>query len=242
MVHQGLKGLPPRESASVELAKHLMDYLLSGEIKPGARIPSERQLMELLGTGRSSIREALKSLTLLGLIEPRQGDGTFLVGSISDLLPQVLEWGLLLGERNLHDLIETRYFLEVHLAGLAASHRTDVQLQELESIFEQMRAAKDDLESYIECDIRFHLAISQASGNSVMANLLVSVRSLLQVWTKKVILGYGRTDFSLSVHEPIVVAIRDGDVAAAKRAMTDHMESAKRHLTEVLDASGPLEP
>ena len=79
----------------MEIARRLLDYFLSGEVEPGERIPSERRLAESLGVGRSLVREALKSLHLLGLLEVRQGDGTYLKRTDSELLPQVIEWGLL---------------------------------------------------------------------------------------------------------------------------------------------------
>ena len=93
--------LSSRETLTMEVARRLLDYFLSGEVEPGGRIPSERRLAESLGVGRSLVREALKSLHLLGLLEVRQGDGTYLKRTDSELLPQVIEWGLLLGEKRL---------------------------------------------------------------------------------------------------------------------------------------------
>jgi DNA-binding FadR family transcriptional regulator len=81
--------LSSRETLTMEVARRLLDYFLSGEVEPGERIPSERRLAESLGVGRSLVREALKSLHLLGLLEVRQGDGTYLKRTDSELLPQV---------------------------------------------------------------------------------------------------------------------------------------------------------
>lgn len=86
--------LSHREGLPQEIARKLIDYILSGEVAPGTRMPSERQLASDLGVGRSAVREALKSLGLLGLVEVRQGDGTYLRKPDSDLLPRVIEWGL----------------------------------------------------------------------------------------------------------------------------------------------------
>ena len=85
------------EPLPAQVARLLLDYLLAGNVRPGTRLPSERRLAEELGVGRSVVREALKSLGLLGLVEVRQGDGTYLRRIESDLLPRVIEWGLLLG-------------------------------------------------------------------------------------------------------------------------------------------------
>lgn len=224
---------------NVQLARHLVDYLLSGRITIGGRIPSERQLAESLQVGRSAIREALKSLTLLGLLTVRQGDGTYLASASSDLLPEIIEWGVLLGERTTSELIEARSVLEMDLAELAAGRRTEEQLAQLTELIAAMSSAGDDLETYIRADIAFHLAIGEASGNRVLGNVLSSIRSLLEVWTRRVITSAGRTDFSLAVHQPIYDAIRAGRPDAARAAMATHMDNATKHLDEVLSGEGP---
>src|SRR4051794_959939 len=105
--------LDRRKSPAEEVTQQLLSYLLSGEVVPGTRLPSERTLAERLGVGRSAVREAIKSLSLLGLLEVRQGSGAYMTGAASDLLPKVLEWGLMLGEPNMRDIIELREPLEV---------------------------------------------------------------------------------------------------------------------------------
>ena len=110
-----------REPVSNEVAQVLLRHLVSGEYEPGQRLPPERALADSLNVGRSLIREALKALTLLGLIEVRPGDGTYLRRRPSDLLPASFEWGLLLGENQLEDVIEARRELEIVLAGFAAA-------------------------------------------------------------------------------------------------------------------------
>ncbi len=226
-----------REPASVELAHRLLDYLLSGDVTPGTRIPSERALAEALGVGRSSVREALKSLTLLGLLDVRQGDGTYLAATSSSLLPNIVEWGLLLGERRVVELVEARSHIEVILSGFAAQRRTDEQLVMLQGRIDAMidANAREHLEDYIAADVRFHLGIAEASGNQVLGDILGSVRSLLSVWTSRVIHAAGQTTASLKVHTPIFEAIRDQDPEAARTAMELHMANANRHLQETLD-------
>jgi GntR family transcriptional regulator, transcriptional repressor for pyruvate dehydrogenase complex len=233
-----------RESTSGELARKMIDYLLSGMLRAGQRIPSERQLSEALGVGRGAIREAIKSLSLLGLVEQRQGDGTFLSRSSSDLLPQVIEWGLLLGEPRIDDLTEARTHLEIVLAGLAAERRDDASLGRMRKLIREMSAPRVDLEHYIECDIAFHLEIANASGNTVLAGVLHTVKSLLQVWTGRVIRAAGETETSLAMHTPILKAIERKDQEAARRAMAAHMERANRRLraTREAEASAGRKP
>jgi GntR family transcriptional repressor for pyruvate dehydrogenase complex len=218
---------------TVEITRRLLDYLLSGQLRPGQKIPSERQLAEALAVGRGALREAIKSLSLLGLLEQRIGDGTYLSRSSSDLLPQVIEWGLLLGEKRLDDLLEARYHLEVLLSGLAAERRTDEQLARLRELVAQMHAAgSDDLDGYVRADIAFHLQVAACSGNTVLAGVLTNIQSLLQAWASRVIHTAGETHTSLAMHQPILDALENGDPEAARRAMTLHMDRAIRRLRE----------
>lgn len=220
-----------RVDPAAEITRRLLDYLLSGELKPGQKIPSERQLAEALAVGRGALREAVKSLSLLGLLDQRVGDGTYLSRSGSDLLPQVIEWGLLLGEKRLDDLLEARYHLEVLLSGWAAERRTDEQLARLRELVAEMHAAgADDLDAYVRSDIAFHLQVAACSHNTVLANVLTNISSLLQAWASRVIHTAGETRTSLAMHQPILTAIEDQDAEAARRAMTLHMDRAVRRL------------
>ena len=122
-----------REGASIEISRRLLDYLLSGRVQPGERLPAERKLAEMFGVGRSVIREALKSLTLLGLLEVRLGDGTYVKRTDAGVLPQTIDWGLVIGTDHVFDLAEARRGLEVILAGLAAERRDKAVVNDLRS-------------------------------------------------------------------------------------------------------------
>jgi GntR family transcriptional regulator, transcriptional repressor for pyruvate dehydrogenase complex len=226
----------PREPPLTEITRKLLDFLLSGEIAPGDRIPGERQLAEALGVGRSAVREAIKSLSLLGLLDVRQGDGTYLNRSGSNLLPKVIEWGLLLGVPSIVDLLEARAEIEVVAAGFAATRADKDAVTALEARLEEMRNAGDHVDAYMEADIAFHLEIAEASGNEVFANLISSLRALLRVWVSRVLHHAGETKTSLAMHEPIVQAIAAGDAEAARTSMRAHMERADRRLREALAA------
>lgn len=225
--------LPRREAPSAEITRHLLSYLLSGEIAPGQKIPSERQLAEALQVGRGALREGIKSLSLLGLLDVRQGDGTYLTGSASELLPRVIDWGLLLGQRTVADLVEARTEIEISVAGLAAERAEPEAIERLTSHLEAMRAAPD-VDTYVEGDIAFHLEVARASQNEVFANLITSLQSLLGVWAKRVLEHAGETETSLAMHEPVLAAIRAHDPDAARDAMRAHMERANRRLHDAV--------
>jgi GntR family transcriptional repressor for pyruvate dehydrogenase complex len=225
---------PRHEPVSADVTRKLLEWLLSGGVEPGERIASERQLTEALGVGRSAVREAIKTLNALGLLDVRQGSGTYLAASSSGLLPKVIEWGLLLGERSARDLMESRRLLEVDIAGLAAERRDDEAMAALRTAFGKMQTAGGDIPAYVEADVEFHLALANASGNQVLADVLRSIRSLLDVWARRVLEAAGETASSLKMHEPILKAVAKGDPDAARSAMRRHMERAERRLREAL--------
>jgi len=238
----GIEGLGPivivpSEPASNEIARALIDYIRAGHVGPGEKLPSERQLSESLGVGRSTIREALKSLGLLGLIEFRHGGGTYYRGADSELLPRVIEWGLLLGERHTTDLVEARQYLERITSGLAAERRSDADLVAIEKALAAMREA-GTTEQFVDADVAFHLSIADASGNVALANMLKSIAALLRVWIHRVMDAESSFEVSYLEHVPVFEAIRAGDASAASLAMESHMDRASGRLLSTLSASG----
>jgi GntR family transcriptional regulator, transcriptional repressor for pyruvate dehydrogenase complex len=221
------------EPISSEVAQILMSHLLGGEYEPGQRLPSERALATSLGVGRSVIREALKSLTLLGLVQVRPGDGTYLQSRGSDLLPATFEWGLLLADHQIQDIIEARRELEVVLAALAARRRDEVDLVDLRALLALMAEARDT-STFARADVAFHLRIAQAARSSVLQQMLGSTQSMLHAWITRVIDAAEDTGPSLHEHEPILAAIEKKSAAAARAAMRDHLNRAGERLSATL--------
>lgn len=231
------QALARREPANIELTNQLLQYLTSGDISPGQKLPGERALSEALRVGRAALREALKSLSLLGILEQRQGDGTYLSNTQSDLLPKVIEWGLYLRAHEFVELVDARHQLEVLLAGLAAERRSEAALTALRAAVQEMRDARNDLDRYVDADVAFHLEIAAASGNDVLAGVLRNIRALLRVWTHRVIHAAGETETSLAMHEPIFEAIEAKSSAKAQKAMRAHMRRANKRLNATMDAA-----
>jgi GntR family transcriptional repressor for pyruvate dehydrogenase complex len=223
-----------RETTSSEVARRLVAFLLGGSLKPGDRLPSERQLSSRLGVGRSVVREALKSLTLLGLVEVRLGDGTYLKRADSDLLPQVIEWGLLLGAKRTLDLVETRRYLEVVVAGLAAERCEAADAIRLGERLEAMRVATGDPERFVAADIDFHVLLAAMARNESLEQIMSSVHSLLTVWISRVMHQAHSYEPTLAEHAAVFEAVRTGDAEAARAAMERHMLGATQRLRATL--------
>lgn len=221
---------PPERSLDNEIARELLARVLSGRIPPGSRMPSERQLAEEMGVGRTAVREALTSLSLLGVVEVRRGDGRFVIRSDGDLLTRLLEWGLALGEPRVLDMMEMRQHLEIALAGLAAARRTERDLAEIKRALDRMESLRGDVGPFVSADIDFHLALARSAHNGVMSDLLSNVRALLTVWITKVVRGEVGQGPSFAEHVPIYQAVAVGDIESARIAMKAHMESARARL------------
>jgi len=229
-----------RVPISSEVAQILMSHLLHDGYEVGQRIPSERALAESLGVGRSVIREALKSLALLGLVQVRAGDGNYLQSRSSGLLPNTFEWGMLLEDNKLEELIEARRELEVVLAGFAAARRTPEDIADLRALIETMRGAPAD-QRFVEADVAFHLRIARAAGNPVLQQMLESTHSLLHAWISRVIEAAGDTNPSLSEHIPVLEAIEAGDVEGARAAIREHLDRAGARLSATISQDGSRE-
>lgn len=224
-----LTRLERQETISVQVAHELLEYLLSGEIKVGDRLPSERSLADILGVGRSAIRDALKPLTLLGILEVRQGSGTYLKSRESDVLPSIIEWGLLIGDKTMADLVEARKSIEIALATLAADRRNEDSLARLRNDLNCMNSATS-IEAFTEADSQFHLHLADAAGNAVLSGILHSIRSLLRVWISRVVSEADTTSRLCDQHRAILEAVETGKADAAGRAMDVHLESVTRDL------------
>ncbi len=233
-----LSGIAPirREPLATEIARRLVEYLLSGQVGPGERMPSERQLAQAFGVGRSAMREAIKSLSLIGLVEVRHGDGTYLRKTEGSLLPQVIEWGLLLGEPRTRDLVEARQKIESIIAGLAAERRSEADLAELRVLLARMEEQSHDAgdpAAFVEADVGFHLRLAEAARNTALRDVLAGVQALLRVWIGRVIAA-GNRHLSYLEHVPILEAVERGDPAAAQAAMEAHMASAAGRLERAI--------
>ena len=227
--------LSRREGTSIEISRQLLDYLLSGRVQPGDRLPPERKLAEALGVGRSVVREALKSLTLLGLLEVRLGDGTYVKRIEAEILPQSIEWGLVLGTRHVLDLLEARVHVDAILAGLAATRRDEQDMADLRALVAAMKAGRREPGRFATAQGAFLRAVAEVAGNDVLAGAASTMRSLLQVWVARVPWGPEDIDAAVAGYGRVVEAIAAGDRVAARAAMSAAIERANEQIRAALE-------
>lgn len=217
----------------VSLSQMVLDQLLSrirdGSIRPGDRLPGEYVLMRQLNVGRSSVREALRGLITLGLVETKPGRGAIVLARLSsplsylhprdESIAHLQKWAVL-------DLLEVRESLEGQAAGLAAERArpADVIAIERSALEVEKRIAKGY--TYFRANVDFHLAIARASHNSVLAeslrHLLREVRAYRERLMREIV---GIAERDMAEHRAILEAIRRHNPAGARRAMVKHLQN-----------------
>ncbi len=231
-----------RTSLSDDIVGQITDLISRGVLQPGDRLPPERELCKQFGVGRTSLREALRSLTVMGILDVRLGEGTFVSDNQDKYLEKTLEWGLLLDPKVVEDLIETRLMLESQNAFLAAERSTAEDLEEIERAVRGMGNSLHSTKGYLEFDLKFHLAIARATRNKILYQLLSMTRGYLQEWIKKA-LSRRQAELSLREHEKILEALRNSDAQQARSAMTAHIVSSsadlRANIGEVKKKQGP---
>ena len=215
-----------RNKVYEEVARQLERMILK-KLHPGDKLPSERELSETLGVSRSSIRDAIRSLELVGLVEPRQGSGTVVREISADTLIPPLASVLRHKMELVGELLDFRKMLEPPLAARAATHASEEELIEMEEILQRQEAKFRKRELAIEEDSEFHYAIAMASGNSVVLKVLDVLMDLLRDTRERSIQLEGRPQKSLAGHRKILSAIKKRDAEAAKAAMRRHIEDVE---------------
>ena len=219
--------MSPQQSIPKEITARLQSLVESGDFKPGDRLPPERQLAVLFGVSRNSVREAIKSLEQLGVLESRPGAGTFLTNaSQADLARQFGE--IMARERHrLEDIFELRLLLEPQIAHLAARRITSHALKRLKAIMGSYELAMRDGQAIHDIDQAFHDAIAEATGNQSIVRLMEQMHDLLTESRDEALQSPARSSTSLEAHRRILEALGRHDAEGARAAMKDHLEHAR---------------
>jgi GntR family transcriptional repressor for pyruvate dehydrogenase complex len=223
-----------RATLPQEIVKALTGLIMKRVWKPGDLIPSEKELAIRFQVGRSTIREAIKSLVVVGVLEARAGEGSFVRESTSELLSGAFRWGLLLGERNLDDLVDVRVLVEVECTRRAAERRGKEMLDQLFESLHDMQAYQTDHNAFMESDTKFHLAIAQAAHNPIFENIGSTIQSIVRIWYPKTYYIPETKDLTIAEHTAIADAIAEGSETKAGDAMRAHLMNAGRRLRRIL--------
>ncbi|USG64446.1 FadR family transcriptional regulator [Brevibacillus ruminantium] len=196
-------------------------------LRPGDKLPSERELSEQLGAGRSSVREALRALELLGLIETRRGEGTFLKHYRHNRLIDILGFFILRDYKTKKDLIEMRKVLELDAVRMACRRATEKHFEEMERILAAAEEKVAQGEIPAEEDYQFHRVICRSSRNSILHRIWAPLVEYSNSVRIESLAREGRARSALVEHRQIMEAIRAGDEEKAVERMREHLENSK---------------
>lgn len=212
-----------------------MDLISSGDLKPGERLPAERELCVQFGASRSSLREALRCLSIVGVLNARVGEGTSVAVDGGKFLRKITEWRLITERHDIENLLKVRMALEGMSAAETAIHGTKEDIDVLRELLEKMRASIQDEARFAALDLEFHVAIANASGNALLSDLTVVIRGQLARAMHEVLHLPHALPLSYREHRRIVAGIARHDADAASEAMQAHL---KAHLRRFADATG----
>jgi DNA-binding FadR family transcriptional regulator len=213
-----------------EVLERLQERIRSGEIPPGAQLPSERDLMEFYGVGRPAVREALQALERSGIVEIAHGErARVVVPTAERLIEQIAEGArhlLHTQPGTLEHLKHARVFLEAGLARMAAERATDDDLARLRRRLDEHRASMNQLERFMECDMAFHRELARISGNPIFPAIVEALFQWASDYYQPLVRAPGAEQLTLAEHERLLDAIAAHDPDAAERAVREHLTRA----------------
>lgn len=220
-----------------EVTEALHEMIRTGQLPPRSKLESVQQLAENFQVSRSAIREALSALKAMGLVEMRQGEGTFIKEFDSKQMIFPLSTAILMNKKDVAHLLEVRKIIETGTAALAAKNRSEKDLAEMAEALNEMKRVQGDEELGEKADFQFHLAVSTAAGNPILSTLLDQVSELMIETMKEtrrlwLFSKQTTTEKLAKEHAKIYHAILEKNEEKAKRAMIEHLENVENILNK----------
>jgi GntR family transcriptional repressor for pyruvate dehydrogenase complex len=223
----------------MQVVEHVRALVSSGELKPGDRLPPERELARELNISRSSLRAGIGFLSAMGVLQSRHGAGTFVSTG-----PPALDSSSLTVLGALHhflpwQMFEARLVLEASVAALAAERATDEHLAGLADEVAEMYAALEDPQEYLVHDVRFHRTIARAAGNPILAALMETITANLYETRVETVHNSTYLKESTEMHREIYRAIRSHNPVHARLCMEQHLNAARTAQSAESDGDAP---
>ena len=229
MTNTAVLAVAPRETLVESITNALIRYIAENDLRGGDQLPSERELVQMIGASRLPLREAVSVLKGLGILEARHGKGVFVKkldpAAIFSMLSPLLR---VRAGIDLHHLFEVRLLLETGIAALAAEHHADENLEVLENEADAMRASVRNRADFVTHDKTFHQELARATGNPVFRVFTASLTDLLAELHERYRDNVQYRKAALEEHQQILDAVRQRDAEAASAAI-------RRHLTNALE-------
>jgi GntR family transcriptional repressor for pyruvate dehydrogenase complex len=208
---------------SDEIVNQLKSLISEGILKPGNQLPPERELIKEFGVSRPTLREALRSLIAMGFLEGKQTKRTFVKSVISERMQDPISFLIKTDTQKIFDLIEVRKAMEAWSAFHAAQRATQEDIKQLESTIEEMKAAYEKGRSWEKEDADFHLAIAQATHNTIQTHVMSTIYDLLRESVARVFTDRAKVKKLLQQHYRIFTAIKNHSAEKARDRTLDHL-------------------
>jgi GntR family transcriptional repressor for pyruvate dehydrogenase complex len=226
-----------KDLLSDKIVHSLLGLIKERQLRPGDRLPPERELAAMMKVSRPSLREALRALAIMNIIDNRQGSGTYVTKLEPERLVEHLDVIFTLNDSTYIELLEARKILEAGIAELAAREITDEEIDGLEACLKKARAAVDDSEAFLEIDLDLHGRIVDASRNRILGLFMRSIGRLGIYSRRRTAEHVDVRQKTIEDHDAIVSALKARDPQGARRAMLDHLSYVQRRVREMQDAA-----
>lgn len=215
------------------IIEQIKENIYNGTLKKGSKLPSERNFSEILNVSRSVVREALSALEILGIVETRPGEGTYIVNNISDAMIEILSLALALEHDNEDDFIGLRKILESECAYIAASMHDAATIEDIKKHFDMMGPQFDEEQNTL-ADRNFHRAIISASKNRLVVSLAKAISEGIDIYIisarRKLMSDKEKFDMLYYQHKKIFESIMDGKPEKAREFTAEHIDFVQREL------------
>jgi len=226
---------PPKEDLTAKLIARFGDLLAEGTLSRGTKLPPERELANMFGVSRNSLRQALKVLQVMGLIQQRTGYGTYLSLEPSHILREPMRFLLLVDPVSPAELLEVRLIMEPELAAKAAERATLADLLEMETCLVRMEQAGEDREKLIDADVDFHRTIFRAAGNRLTETMFTVIHKSLMSSIMRTS-RMAKAGYVANLHRPVYRAVFERDSSKARMAMVQHLLEAQKVIANAASA------
>ncbi len=219
-----------------QIAARFLSMLKEGQLRPGDKLPPERELAAMMQVSRPSLREALRALSMMNVLEIRQGAGTFVSSLEPELLVEHLDFVLSLDDSTFIKLFEARKILEVGIVGLAAERITKAEIAELEAGLRRSQETVGEPSAFLQADVELHRKITRAAQNPILSRIIDSIGKLSFASRQRTVEISGIREQTIQDHRAIVAALKAHDPEAAQQAMLQHLSNVEQRLTNLSSA------
>jgi len=222
----------PKTAVAEDIVAQLLLLIREKQLLPGDKLPPERELAVMMGVSRPSLREALRSLSIMHVVELRHGSGTYIASLQPETLVEHLDFVFALDDSMYLQLFETRKVLEPGICALAAQRISDEELAQLEVCVARSATGLEDPEAYFQADSDLHEIITVAAHNPLLHRFMASIRRLSQASRRRTSVLPGIMQQTCQDHQAIVQALQAHDHVAAYQAMLTHLTHVEQRLRE----------